>query len=117
MIRCAVNQQRRSDAGRRNGDHCLPLSLQYGDESVVQERLPRSSRAIQEILMRNCIFSIVDGSHDLIEGSPLTFTLVVLDLTHSLGYLQRELSRPRGCPFGGPTPAGSSRGGDILGFG
>ncbi|EFX67518.1 hypothetical protein DAPPUDRAFT_261534 [Daphnia pulex] len=45
------------------------------------------------------------------------FTLVVLDLTHSLGYLHRELSRPRGCPFGGPTPAGSSRGGDILGFG
>ena len=44
-------------------------------------------------------------------------SLVVLELTHSLGYLQRELSRPRGCPFGGPTPAGSSRGGDILGFG
>ncbi len=43
-------------------------------------------------------------------------SLVVLDLTHSLGYLHRELSRPRGCPFGGPTPAGSSRGGYILGF-
>ena len=51
MIRCAVNQQRRSDAGRGDGDHCLPLSLQYDDESVVQERLPRSSRSIKEILI------------------------------------------------------------------
>ncbi|EFX64273.1 hypothetical protein DAPPUDRAFT_266678 [Daphnia pulex] len=50
-------------------------------------------------------------------SSSIARTLVVLDLTHSLGYLHRELSRPRGCPFGGPTPAGSSRSGDILGFG
>jgi hypothetical protein len=40
----------------------------------------------------------------------------MFDPKNSLEFLHHELSRPRGCPFGGPTPAGSSRGEGILGF-
>ena len=43
-------------------------------------------------------------------------TFTVFDPKNSLEFLHHELSRPRGCPFGGPTPAGSIRGEGILGF-
>jgi hypothetical protein len=46
----------------------------------------------------------------------LNLRYLVFDPKNSLEFLHHELSRPRGCPFGGPTPAGSSRGEGILGF-